>query len=297
MPPSLPHSTALAFLFCGAGNGDGDAAVAAAGTPVARRVDAWEGPGEVAAATGIEPTPLPCMLASTLRLPPLEPVGAAAMLLPAAVAAHSGPSPLGVVLGCAPVVPPFSFPEVSPNTWLVNRRALAFHRGCVFAVYAQGALAIFKFVHGDLVGGTYDALQALMGGYATQPDGIGLLPTWIMVSGFNGVFGIFQVFQAFQGVPLHFLPMLACGPPVLSLCAAYFGWQFFREVRALAGGLPGDGPQDTCFVRVMGADCWPLASLSPPSSRGQPAAAAGGLGSTDRRFPAFEGQGHRLGES
>merc|ERR1712190_553386 len=100
-------------------------------------------------------------------------------------------------------------------------------------------------------------MGAIMGAYAIQPDGIQFFPTYIMFSGFNGLLGMFQVFQGAQGVPFQSLPMLTYLPPIVCITSAYCGWQFYKELRAIAAGMPGDGPQDSCFVRVMGGDCWP----------------------------------------
>merc|ERR1719491_2452553 len=136
---------------------------------------------------------------------------------------------------------------VSQESWAVNKRARAFHRACVIGVYAQGFFAIMKFAKGNLTGGIYDAIQAFMGAYAMQPDGLRFVPTYLTINGFNGIMGCFQVFQAFNGIPLHFIPVLTILPPAVSLTSAYCGWQFCREVRAIAVGLPGYGPQDTCF--------------------------------------------------
>merc|ERR1712060_737335 len=125
-------------------------------------------------------------------------------------------------------------------------------------------------------------------------------PTYIVFSGFNGLLGLLQVFQQFQGVPVHWLPIMAAVPPALSLVSAYCGWQFCKEVQAIAAGLPGDGPQDTCFVRVMGGDWWP-ASMSgydnPDASSGGAGMAGSGGGGANARFSAFGGDGHRLGEA
>ena len=40
---------------------------------------------------------------------------------------------------------------------------------------------------GDLVGGVYLAIQAAMGAYAITPDGSRFMPSYMMISGFNGV--------------------------------------------------------------------------------------------------------------
>ena len=39
-------------------------------------------------------------------------------------------------------------------------------------------------------------------------------------------------------IPLHFIPMITILPPAIALASAYLGWQFCREVRAIAVGLP-----------------------------------------------------------
>lgn len=244
-----------------------------------------------------------------VKLPPFE-YANLGLLLPAAFASHSGLLlGAGATCACLPIMAPFSIPQVSPDSWMANKRALAFHRSCVFGVYAQGALALMKFTGGDLVGGTYLALQAAMGCYSVTPDGTRFMPTYMMLSGFNGLLGIIQVFQSFQGVPLHLIPMWAYLPPMLSLLTCYWGWEFCREMRAIGAGLPGDGPQDTCWVKLMGGDIWPISALSPMPQNDRDddrdrvrgvdhgnGSVSGGSGLSNR-FSAFGGSGHRLGEN
>lgn len=249
----------------------------------------------------------PCGLVTTSRplgrptgsldFPDFELRSALAMLLPSAVALHSGLATGGVAVACIPMAVPFSVPQVSPDTWLANKRARAFHRAVVACVYVQGAAAVLKFVKGDLIGGTYDALHTLMGVYATQPDGQRFFPTYVAVSAFNGLLGSVALLQSFQGVPLHFLPVFALVPPGTSLFAAYCGWQFCKEVNAIAAGLTGEGPQDTCFVHLFGAEWWPSA-LS-PSYGGMASSPEASAAAPPRapRFEPFAGDGRRLVEA
>lgn len=234
-------------------------------------------------------------------LPPLE-VGSLGLLLPAAVAAHGGLlASTGAVCACLPIMAPFSIPQVSPDTWLANKRARAFYRCCALAVYAQGAMALLKFSGGDLVGGTYLGIQTAMGAYSITPDGARLMPSYMMVCGFNGLLGIIQVFQQFQGVPLHYIPFLAILPPAVSLLSCYWGWQYCQELRAIGAGANGEGAQDTCWVKFMGGDVWPLTSLSPSPERSDQDHDRGetsNMGSSfGNRFSAFAGNGQRLGEA
>jgi hypothetical protein len=295
---------AASFLFC-----EVSAPQHSKGTKVLRLTKAAEknhehdGDGEEASGlASVVPRGRAHLTAAALGLPPFN-ISNVFLLLPAAASLHAqGAVAGGVAAACLPMAVPFSVPQVSPDSWLANKRARAFHRCCVIGVYVQGASAVFKFMRGDLVGGTYDGLMALMGGYAIQPDGMRFFPTYIMCAGFNGLLGTFQVFQTYQGIPLHFLPLMACLPPIVGVATAYCGWQFCKELRAIAAGLPGDGPQDSCFVRFMGGDWWP-ASLSPmPQAEAAPSAGGFGGGATGAsaaggRFSAFAGDGHRLGEA
>jgi len=218
----------------------------------------------------------------------------AALAIPAAIAApHAMP---GVAMSCMPMMIPFRVPQVAPQSWMANKRALAFHRCCVLVVYAQAGIALLRFAHGDLIGGIYDAVQAMMGGYATQPDGITFFPSYIMICGFNGVLNLLQVIQNFHGVPIHFLPWMTVIPPVVSLLGAYCGWQFSKEVRAIHSGFNSDGSQDSCLVRMFAADWWPRNFLS-PNLPGTEAEAESGSGFDRSRFTAFAGNGQRLGGS
>jgi len=235
-----------------------------------------------------------------VQLPPFE-YANLGLLLPAAVAAHGGLLlPAGAACACLPIMAPFQIPQVSPDSWMANKRALAFHRCCVLGVYVQGAMALLKFSGGDLVGGTYLGLQAAMGAYSITPDGARMMPSYMMVSGFNGLLGIIQVFQSFQGVPLHYIPFMAILPPSISLLTCYWGWQYCRELRAIGSGMHGDGPQDTCWVKFMGGDIWPISSLGPSvdsTARDRDRdESATGMGGVSSRFSAFGGSGHRLGE-
>lgn len=241
-----------------------------------------------------------------VQLPPFE-YANLGLLLPAAWAAQSGLLlPAGAACACLPIMAPFQIPQVSPDSWMANKRALAFNRCVVLGVYAQGGLAILKFSGGDLVGGTYLALQAAMGAYSITPDGARLMPSYMMVSGFNGLLGIIQVFQSFQGVPLHHIPWMAILPPAIGLLTCYWGWQFCKELQAIGSGMAGSGPQDTCWVKFMGGDIWPISSLSPTVQTDRRerdgdesvmgATSQSGIGGVSSRFSAFGGSGHRLGE-
>lgn len=239
-------------------------------------------------------------ITAALCLPPVDLKIALASLLPFAVASHAGLLTGGACMACLPMMVPFSVPNVPADFWLANKRARAFHRLTVICVYLQGAATIVKFAFGDLIGGTYMGVQTAMGYYAMRPEGTSFFPMYIMICGFNGVLGLFQCFQQFQGVPIHFLPLAALGPPCVSLIAALCGWQFCNEIRAIAAGLPGSGSQDSCLVRIMGGDWWP-SSFGPNYNRpADDTAGPGGvtgLGGVRNRFSAFAGDGRRLGEA
>lgn len=233
-----------------------------------------------------------------VQLPPFE-LYNLGLLLPAAWAAHSGLLLAGgAACACMPMMAPFQIPNVSPDSWIANKRARAFHRCCVLGVYTQGAFALFKFAGGDLVGGTYMGLQAAMGAYAISPDGSRMMPSYMMMSGFNGVLGLVQTFQQFQGVPLHYIPFMAILPPTISILSCYWGWQFCQELRAIGSGMHGEGPQDTCWVKFMGGDIWPITLLSPtiePTERERAERAELSAMGGRSAFSAFGGNGMRLG--
>jgi len=228
-----------------------------------------------------------------------------AAVVPAAAAAHAGLLTGPAAMACVPIAVPFSVPQVASDSWLANKRARAFHRGVVISVCAQGIVTLLKLSRGDLVGGLYDGVLCAMGSYAIQPEGIRFLPTYIICCGFNGLLGLLQIMQGYQGVPLHLLPWLAILPPSIAIFGAYCGWQFCKEVSAISAGHTGAGPQDTCFVRVMGADWWPSflgPQVVPRDERftqwGRPQGGGSATGQTGRdQFSAFGGDGHRLGET
>jgi len=224
---------------------------------------------------------------------------AAALVPPLAAVLHPGGfSATGAVVpAMMPMVVPYSMPSLSSDMWLGNKRARAYHRCCVLAVYAQGTVALVKFISGDLIGGFFDAFQAAIGAAATQPEGCKLMPTYAMVSGFNGVLGIIQALQRYQGAPIHNLPLtfLLAAPSVISVLAAYCGWQFCKEIRAIASGYAGSGPQNSCFVRICSADCWPLASLSPlPHDAQRFHTTSNEEPEARQSFEPFGGRGQRL---
>jgi len=234
-------------------------------------------------------------------LPPFH-ISNLGLLLPPAMAAHAGMlGASGAMVACLPIMAPFQVPPVGVDSWLSNKRAVAFHRCITLAVGAQGVMALMKFGGGDLIGGVYMALQAGIGAYAIAPDGGSMMTSYMMICGFNGVLNLVQVLQQAQGVPVSYLVMPLL-PPVVSILATYFSWQFIKELRAIGAGMPSEGAQDSCFVKLMGSDIWPLTSLTPASSMQQAREEAMNQGShttggSSQRFSAFGGNGHRLGES
>lgn len=227
-----------------------------------------------------------------------------AMLLPAAVAAHHGLlAGNGVAAACLPIALPFSLSQVSTDTWTASKRARAFHRTVTLCVWLQGGFTVFKFARGDLVGGVYEGIQAMMGAFAIQPDGQSMFPTYMICCGFNGLLGLLQVFQMYQGAALTSIPVMAVAPPCVALTGAFCSWQFCKEMAAIASGYTGAGSDDTCFVRMMSADWWPSflsPSLPPggspsPGSNSRPGGGAPEWPGSSQGFSAFEGDGHRLG--
>jgi len=252
------------------------------------------------------------LTADAMKLPEFELPHAISMLpaVHALAASQLGLSP-GMALCCLPIVTPFSMPHMTPAVWYSNKRALAYNRMVVITVYIQGACAIFKFGTGNMVGGFFDGIQAAMGFYSLMPEGMRFLPTYMMMAGFNGVIGLLQVVQTYNGVPLQMLPIMPILAPVAAITSAYFGYQFCKEVRKIAGGIPdeADGAQSSCFVRTMGGDWFPsflTAPLYGPSQDGRSnddegfsggIHGYGGRSGAQQRFSVFEGSGHRLGEN
>eukprot|EP00929_Paragymnodinium_shiwhaense_P009251 TRINITY_DN113346_c0_g1_i1.p1 TRINITY_DN113346_c0_g1~~TRINITY_DN113346_c0_g1_i1.p1 ORF type:complete len:361 (+),score=75.08 TRINITY_DN113346_c0_g1_i1:58-1140(+) len=235
-------------------------------------------------------------------LPPPEP--AHLLLLAPAVAAALQPggialAPAGLAASCLPIVAPFSMPPMTPGAWCSNKQALAYGRCVVVALYFQAGFAVLKIMHGNLVGGFMDGIQAAMGFYSLTPGGLGLFPTYMMMAGVNGVMNLLQVLQMFQGVPLQYIPQVHIWPPVTSLVSAYFGWQFCKEIRNIANGYPQDS--DGCFVRIMAGDWWPdclTAGMFNGGGHAEEPSSSGGVFSSHSRQPQtriFEGSGRRLG--
>jgi len=221
--------------------------------------------------------------------------GAVAFFVPAAAALAqqvvSGGSS-GVALACLPIVVPFSIPQVSMDVWCADKRALAFHRATAILVHVQGGLAVLRFLSGDLVGGAYQGLQTALGLYAIGPEGMPFFPSYIMMSGFNGFIGGLGVIQNLQGVPFGAIPWAPFASPAVSLAVAYCGWQFCKEVYAIASGAEL-GEQDSCFVRALTPAWWPQGSSLAATTR--PAEAEESHGAS--RFSAFAGSGYRLGQT
>lgn len=222
--------------------------------------------------------------------------GAVTFFVPAAAVLAqqilSGGDPGGVSTACIPIAVPFSIPQVSSDVWCADKRALAFHRATAVLVYVQGGVAVLRFFSGDLVGGALQGLQTALGVYAIGPDGMQFFPSYIMMSGFNGLLGGLGAIQNFQGVPFGSIPLMPVVSPVVSLAVAYCGWQFCREVYAIASGAEL-GEQNSCFVKMMTPAWWPQSADTVAPYR--PGEAEESHGAT--RFSAFTGSGHRLGQA
>eukprot|EP00928_Gymnodinium_smaydae_P043216 TRINITY_DN29003_c0_g2_i1.p1 TRINITY_DN29003_c0_g2~~TRINITY_DN29003_c0_g2_i1.p1 ORF type:complete len:382 (-),score=82.72 TRINITY_DN29003_c0_g2_i1:74-1219(-) len=300
-----------AFLFCGQAR----IQVAPVKATVRRRSQASsEAASDDAADDKAQRRAAPALLVDALRLPQPEPAHAA-LLIPAlaAAASRAGLATGGmevVATSCLPLIVPFSMPQLSPIAWFSNKRALAYNRCVIVSIYVQGAFAVLKFASGNVVGGFFDGCQVAMGVYSLMPDGMRLFPTYMMMSGFNGIIGLLQVLQQYNGVPLHWLPTLQVWPPLVSVVSAYFCWQFLTACRDIVadGGLmmPRERQQESCLVRAMGGDWWPAflsASIygeSAPGARDREADAPAGVntfGGPGPGFSVFEGSGHRLGEA
>lgn len=176
---------------------------------------------------------------------------------------------------------------------MANKRAVAFCRGVALASSAQGVLAVMKFGGGDLVGGFFDGIMAGLGLWSTREDGVQMLPSYILFSGFNGVIYLLQVVQDGSGLG-------AIVRPVVCLTGAYLGWQFLKELQSLSSGYstsgPSDGDQDSWFVKFMNGDnviadaAGAITHTQSTSSQAQNPS-----GSVAANFTTFSGEGHRLG--
>lgn len=202
-----------------------------------------------------------------------------------------GGNPGVVTTACIPIAVPFSVPQVHCDVWSADKRALAFHRAVTVLVYVQGGVAVLRFCSGDLVGGALQGLQTALGVYAIGPDGMQFFPSYLMMSGFNGLLGGLGVVQNFAGVPFGAIPLMPIVSPAVSLATAYCGWQFCQEVYAISAG--GElGEQNSCFVKMMTPAWWPQTG---PTSPMRPVDVEESHGAT--RFSAFTGSGHRLGQT
>lgn len=229
-----------------------------------------------------------------------------ALLLPSLVAAHGGllSTPSGVATSCMPIMSPFQVPSVSPDSWMPNKRARAFHRSSILGVYLQGAICLQRLYFGDIVGGLFTGVQTAYGAYALTPSGVRSMPSYMMICGFNGVLGLVQVFQMSQGMSPLDIPVFAWAPPGISCIACYWGWQFARELKAIGAGSTGEGAQDTIYVNMMGSDSWLVKAIDRAAPGGLRAVreesatsnrtaseAAGAVA----RFTVFGGEGNQLG--
>eukprot|EP00928_Gymnodinium_smaydae_P025518 TRINITY_DN20294_c0_g2_i1.p1 TRINITY_DN20294_c0_g2~~TRINITY_DN20294_c0_g2_i1.p1 ORF type:complete len:344 (-),score=53.90 TRINITY_DN20294_c0_g2_i1:89-1120(-) len=259
--------------------------------------------GEVARITTHVPhrcvIPAPALAPGLPELPPLDFGSAVVALLPlAAVAANGvdvgfaatatsfggiagGATAAPMMLACVPLAVPFAVPEVRAQAWSGSKRAVAFHRSTVVAVYLQGFLALRRFLHGDLTGGAYDLIQACVGGYALQPDCAHIMPTYVLASGLAGSLGMLRTYWNFMDLPLRYMPISPYLAPGVAIVAAYCGYKFCVEVRSLAMGYPG-GTADSCFIRLLGAEWCGWSAI-------------GGVGTRDPHVEAFAGLGQRLG--
>lgn len=179
----------------------------------------------------------------------------AALVFPAAA---TGSLVGAISMSCVPMIAPFNTPPVAYNAWVQNKRAVAFQRSLMYLCVLQGGMAMFKFFSGNLIGGFFDAMIAGTGIYAASPEGVTMLPSYLVFAGFNGAMDFLQLFQMYHGqLPIYLLPFqYPAFRPLLLLLGCYFTYEFHKELTAVFRGYGCCGPQDSFFVQLMGADFW-----------------------------------------
>ncbi len=70
-------------------------------------------------------------------------------------------------------------------------------------IQAETTFSNFSFFGGNLIGGFFDAMIAGVGMYSASPEGVTMLPTYLIFAGFNGGMDLLQLIQMYHGV----LPM------------------------------------------------------------------------------------------
>lgn len=215
-------------------------------------------------------------------------IGISVVLSTGLVAANPGMA----TMSCIPLMAPFSTPPVSLNDWMGNKRARAFQRALFGVCTLQGAMALWKFFSGDLVGGFFDTILSGVGMYCCTQDGLTMIPSFIIFAGFNGFMDMLQLLQKFHGVPIYALPFhFAFLRPSLLFLALYLAWHFHKELSAAYYGYASDGPQDSWFVKCFGHDSWggPIGTTNDNDT------GTSLLGSSRPPFSPFGGSAFRLG--
>lgn len=115
----------------------------------------------------------------------------------------------------------------SNSTWMADQRTLMLYRGMVVISLAQGCLALYKVVLGDISQGLLDGTNAVIGYYATQ-YALSYLKAYLAVSMFTTMIDVL-------GLLWNGIICIDIARPALCVAGIYFAREFILEKKDVAG--------------------------------------------------------------
>lgn len=122
----------------------------------------------------------------------------------------------------------------------------AHSQGIFWITILQGLFSSARIVQGDLFGGVYGLMLAVLGHRARLPGPARVwLKTYVLITFINGVVSTLEMIQSILllkgpllslSLPwtVNLLHLMIVGNPLMSFLGAYFGWQFIKCLKQLA---------------------------------------------------------------
>lgn len=204
----------------------------------------------------------------------------------------------GVMLSCIPVIVPMTINRITDSAVLslLSDDAKNFVKGITYVSMGQGTLAMADFMFGDLLAGFMKGVFAALGFYVSQmDDGVGVIPSYTVVSFVNGCISMLSGFERmsarhtpmFSGaMPLYlnYIHLSQLIHPILCFAGAYMGWQIIKELRRT--GISAAQSNPTALFPTAGSP-----NIAPQPL--QPGRSLSTIGSSNG-FTPFTGRGHSL---
>lgn len=124
----------------------------------------------------------------------------------------------------------------------LSLRAQALQRGLTGTCFVQASIATLQFAMSDAIGGLIGCTIAMLGLQAASPQGVRLLPSYIVLAFCNGTMQVLLGIElaSAQGllftkvVPVSLKLAVALGSPVVMFLGLSVAWHLHCELRALA---------------------------------------------------------------